>query len=200
MRLLHVDSSILGSQSASRELTAGIVEAERRRHPGVVVVNRDLAADPLQHLSGAHLAAAFGKAELPESLRSDAALGASDLEVFLAADVIVLGAPMYNFTVPTQLKAWIDRLAVKGKTFNYGADGPEGLCVGKKMIIASNRGGAYGAGSPAAFLDHQETYLRGVFNFFGVTDITFVRAEGLNMTDNRGKSIENAKAQIAALV
>jgi FMN-dependent NADH-azoreductase len=122
MRLLHVDSSILGGNSVSRTLTAEIVEAERRRVPGLEVVYRDLAERPLQHISGSHLAAAQAEpVKLPTLLQQDLAQGQAALEEFLAADTIVIGAPMYNFSVPSQLKAWIDRLAVAGKTFRFSS-------------------------------------------------------------------------------
>jgi FMN-dependent NADH-azoreductase len=201
VRLLHVDSSILGPQSVSRTLSAEIVEAQSQLIPGLKVVYRDLAADALQHISGAHLAAAQpGQVELPAPLRDDLVQGHAALEEFLAADIVVVGAPMYNFTVPSQLKAWIDRLAVAGKTFKYGPNGAEGLAGGKKVIVASSRGGVYGVSTPTASLDHQETYLRAIFQFMGITDITFIRAEGLAMGDHRGKSIEAARTAIASLV
>jgi FMN-dependent NADH-azoreductase len=199
--LLHVDSSILGANSVSRTLSAAVVDAERAKIPGLVVVYRDLAADPLQHITGAHLAAGQMEAvALPAPLQHDLAHGASDLEEFLAADIIVVGAPMYNFGIPSQLKAWIDRLAVKGKTFTYSETGPRGLAGGKTLIIASSRGGFYGETTPYAALDHQETYLRGVFQFFGITDIQFIRAEGVNIPDQRPKSIALAREEIAKLV
>ena len=107
---------------------------------------------------------------------------------------------MYNFSVSSQLKAWIDRLAVAGKTFRYSKDGVQGLAGGKKIIVASSRGGFYGPDRPTAFLDHQETYLRGIFGFFGITDITFVRAEGLNVSaDQRQASLAAATAEAARI-
>jgi FMN-dependent NADH-azoreductase len=107
---------------------------------------------------------------------------------------------MYNFGVPSQLKAWIDRLAVAGKTFRYSEKGAEGLAGGKRVIVASSRGGFYGPQTPIAFLDHQENYLRGVFGFFGITDVTFIRAEGIALgPDQRAKAIEAAKSEIAGL-
>ena len=200
MRLLHVDSSILGPHSVSRTLSAEIVAAQGRRIPGLEVVYRDLAADALQHISGAHLAAAQpGQAQPPATLQDDVAQGHAALDEFLAADIVVVGAPMYNFTVPSQLKAWIDRIVVAGKTFKYGPKGAEGLAGGKKLIVASSRGGVYGTSTPTASLDHQETYLRAIFQFMGITDITFIRAEGLAVADQRGKSIESARAAIGSL-
>jgi FMN-dependent NADH-azoreductase len=200
MQLLHVDSSILGSNSASRQLTAEVVGAEHRRVPGLKVVYRDLAAEPLGHISGGHLGAAQGAdVELPPELQRDVALGQTALAEFLASDIVVVGAPMYNFTIPSQLKSWIDRITVAGQTFRYGPQGVEGLAGGKKVVIVSTRGGMYGAATPGAFLDHQEPYLQNLFRFLGITDITIVRAEGLAMGDNRAASIEAAQNAIAAL-
>jgi FMN-dependent NADH-azoreductase len=200
MKLLHVDSSILGPGSVSRQLSAEIVAAEQRLHPDLQIVYRDLAAEPVAHLSGAHLAAAQGAApETPEAGR-DVAAGQAALEEFLAADIVVVGAPMYNFAIPSQLKAWIDRLAVAGKTFRYTEKGAEGLAGGKKVIVASSRGGFYGPQTPISFLDHQETYLRNVFGFFGITDVAFIRAEGIALgPDQRAKSIADARTSIAGL-
>jgi FMN-dependent NADH-azoreductase len=200
MKLLHVDASILGAGSVSRVLSAEIVGAERRRHRGLEVTYRDLGAAPVAHLSGAHLAAAQGVVPEAAGLQQDLAAGQAALAEFLAADIVVVGAPMYNFGIPSQLKAWIDRLAVAGKTFRYSENGPEGLAGGKRVIVASSRGGFYGPDTPIAFLDHQETYLRGIFGFFGITDVTFIRAEGLALgPDQRNKSIEAAKAEVARL-
>ncbi|HET7779870.1 MAG TPA: FMN-dependent NADH-azoreductase [Rudaea sp.] len=181
MKLLHIDSSILGAQSATRELGAAIVGNWQRQNPGAQVRYLDLAREPLSHLTGEVLGARSAPADQRNTeLLRDVAAGERALEDFLAADVIVVGAPMYNFSIPSQLKAWIDRIAVAGKTFRYTEKGPEGLAKGKKIIIVSARGGIYSAGAPAAALDFQENYLRGVFGFLGITDIEFVRAEGLN--------------------
>ncbi len=200
MKLLHVDSSILGPGSVSRQLSAEIVAAERKLHPGLDVIYRDLAAEPVGHLSGAHLAASQGVIPEAATLQHDLAAGQAALDEFLAADIVVVGAPMYNFGVPSQLKAWIDRLAVAGKTFRYTEKGAEGLAGGKRVIVASSRGGFYGPQTPIAFLDHQENYLRGVFGFFGITDVTFIRAEGIALgPDQRAKAIAAAKSEIAGL-
>jgi len=116
---------------------------------------------------------------------------------FLAADVAVIGAPLYNFTIPSQLKAWFDRVAQSGRTFRYTAQGPEGLARGKTVIIVSTRGGAYGDASP---MDHQESYLRTMLGFFGVTDVRIVRAEGLNMGETAAADgMEAARRAIRAL-
>ncbi len=201
MNILHIDSSILGAGSVSRALSAETVAALRARHPAARVTYRDLGAAPVGHLSGAHLAAAQGAVPEAAALREDLAAGQAALEEFLAADIVVVGAPMYNFGVPSQLKAWIDRLAIPGKTFRYTEAGAEGLVGGKIVIIASSRGGFYGAETPTAFLDHQESYLRGIFGFFGITDVRFVRAEGVNLgPDRREAAIGAAREEIARLV
>ncbi|MHC5542208.1 FMN-dependent NADH-azoreductase, partial [Singulisphaera rosea] len=121
------------------------------------------------------------------------------LEEFLASDIVVVGAPMYNFAIPSQLKSWIDRITVAGRTFRYGPQGAEGLAGGKKLIIVSTRGGRYVDNSPMALFDHQETYLKSLFGFLGITDVSVVRAEGLAMGDNRAASLEAAHSAIAAL-
>ncbi len=201
MKLLHVDSSILGQNSVSRDLSAQIVARQIALHPGIDIITRDLAAEPAMHLSGAHMAAWQGAPVNDAALGADLASGGAYMSELFAADIIVIGAPMYNFAVPSQLKAWIDRLVVAGKTFRYGEGGmPEGLVQGKKMFIASSRGGVYAAGSPAAGLDHHETYLTAVFSFIGITDITIIRAEGIAYgPEARQASIERAKSEITVL-
>lgn len=200
MKLLHVDSSILGSASVSRQLSTAIVDAQLATTPGMEVVRLDLATQAIGHLTGHHLAAAQGVSPETPSLAEDIAAGADALETFLAADIVVVGAPMYNFGIPSQLKAWIDRLAVAGRTFRYTETGVEGLAKGKKVIVASSRGGFYGADTPMAALDHQESYLRGVFGFFGITDVAFIRAEGVALGDEqRSQAIDGARAEIERL-
>ena len=123
------------------------------------------------------------------------ALGGQHLAEFLASDIVVVGAPMYNFTIPSQLKAWVDRIAVAGQTFSYGPEGVEGLAGGKKVVIVSTRGGLYGAETPRGVFDHQEPYLRNLFGFLGITDISVVRAEGLAMSDLRAASMDAAHSR-----
>ena len=200
MKLLHIDSSILGANSVSRRLSASLVRKWRAEVPGLEVVYRDLAVEPLPHLSGALLGAQAAAPETrsPEDHR-DVTTSAAVLEEFLAADIVVVGAPMYNFSVPSQLKAWIDRIAVAGKTFRYTEKGPEGLAGGKKVVIVSSRGGFYGPDTPAAPMDHQEPYLRSVFGFLGITDIDYIRAEGVAMgPDQRQSALDNAMNTIAS--
>jgi FMN-dependent NADH-azoreductase len=192
MKLLHIDSSVLGPHSVSRQVSAAIVDRLRQATPALDIVYRDLTQTPLAHLSGSHLAAAQG-APAPAELGPDLAASAAVLDEFLSADTVVIGAPMYNFTLPSQLKAWIDRVLVAGKTFRYSAAGPEGLAGGKRVIVAISRGGYYGAGSPAAALEHLESYLRGVFGFMGIDDPEFIVADGIQVgPEHREKALAGA--------
>ena len=192
MKLLHIDSSVLGPHSVSRQVSAAVVNRLRLETPNLAITYRDLSSTPLAHLSGSHLAAAQG-APAEAALAQDLAAGQAVLEEFLAADIVVLGAPMYNFTIPSQLKAWIDRILVAGKTFKYGAAGPEGLAGDKRVIIAVSRGGFYGADTPAAVGEHLETYLRWVFGFIGVANPEFISADGVQVgPEHREKALAEA--------
>lgn len=202
MKILHIDSSPLGGASVTRQLTAQIVETLRKAEPSAEVVYRDLAVAPPDHLTGELMQVVkFRNLEgLSERQKQELALTDALTDEFLAADTVVIGAPMYNFSIPTQLKAWIDRIAQAGKTFRYTEKGPEGLAGNKRVIVASGRGGVYSTG-PAAAMDHQEAYLRTVLGFFGVTDVTFVRAEGVAMgPEARGKAMDKAAGEIADLL
>jgi FMN-dependent NADH-azoreductase len=200
MQLLHIDSSVLGSNSASRALSSEIVARQVTLHPGIQVVHRDLATDAALHLSSDHLAAWQGGAVQDAVLGADLAKGGAYLDELFAADIIVIGAPMYNFSIPSQLKAWIDRVVVAGKTFRYGANGAEGLLKDKKVFIASSRGNVYAAGSPASALEHHESYLTGVLSFIGLTDVSIVRAEGLAFgAEAKEAAMSKARANIAAM-
>lgn len=184
MHLLHLDASALGAQSVTRQLTAAIVDGWRQAVPGLRVSYRDLDADPLPHLTARSLAAADP---------AQAAQAERVLEQFLDADVVVIGAPMYNLGIPSTLKAWIDRVLVAGRTFRYTAQGPVGLAGGKRVIIASGRGGAYGDGPG----DFQESYLRQVLGFIGIRDVEVVRAEGVALSpEHRSRAIEAALASL----
>ena len=192
MKLLHIDSSVLGPHSVSRQVSAAAVERLRKANPGLQVSYRDLTLTPLAHLSGPHLTA--GQGATPEAgLQEDIVAGRTALEEFLASDIIVLGAPMYNFTIPSQLKAWIDRILVAGKTFKYGEQGVQGLAGNKRVIVAISRGGFYGPGTPAAVGEHLETYLRWVFGFIGVTNPEFISADGIQVgPEHREKAVAGA--------
>jgi FMN-dependent NADH-azoreductase len=179
--ILHIDASINGDNSASRAISKSIVSQVKAVEPDAQLIYRDLAAEPLPHLT------------------LEAFADTSILDEFLAADTIVIGAPMYNFTLPSQLKAWIDRILVAGKTFRYTENGPEGLAGGKRVIVGLARGGFYDANSPAASLEHLETYLRGVFNFIGI-DPEFVAADGLAIgPEQRRSSISQALGRTVRL-
>jgi FMN-dependent NADH-azoreductase len=188
MKLLHLDSSVLGQHSASRELSAAVVARWQAAFPALEVSYRDLDATPLPHLSGGSLAGADA---------AEAAEAGRVMQEFLAADVVVIGAPMYNFGISSTLKAWIDRIAVAGKTFHYTESGPQGLAGGKKLILASSRGGFHQDDGA----DFQESYLRFLFGFLGITDVEIVRAEGLAVSpQHRADGLAAAHASIQAAV
>ena len=188
MKLLHLDSSILGEHSSSRVLSREIVARLKAEHPGLSVTYQDLAAEPLPHYSAASLAGADGE---------HAARDRTTLEALLDADIVVIGAPLYNFSLPSQLKAWIDRVTIKDRTFRYTAQGPQGLAGGKQVIVAIARGGVY---VPGAGTEFGESYLRFLFGFLGITDLTFVRAEGLNVSaEQRAAALSGARAMIGSL-
>jgi FMN-dependent NADH-azoreductase len=199
MKLLHIDSSITGSQSVSRQITASIVAHLKQTVPDVAISYRDIAAEPVPHQSAALLTAkAIGDAS--PQLQHDLAVLDAALEEFLAADTVVLGVPMYNFGIPSQLKTWIDSLAVAGKTFHYTEKGAEGLCGGKRVIVASARGGIYTPPSPMAAFDHQEAYVQKFLGFIGITDIVIIRAEGVAYgPEQRQRALEAALAEASAL-
>lgn len=186
MTILHIDSAITGEHSASRELTAAIVRELTAADPRAQSTYRDLGAEPLPHLT----LAAFGEAD---SLKA--------LAEFQAADTVVIGAPMYNFTIPSQLKAWIDRILVAGQTFRYTETGAvEGLATGKRVIVAVARGGLYGEGTPERALEHAERYLADVFAFIGIKDVEFVVAEGLKISEaHRAAAIVGAHEKVRTL-
>ena len=181
MTILHIDASINGENSASRAISRSIVDKLLAADAGATLVTRDLASEPLPHLT------------------LDSFADSAVLDEFLAADTVVIGAPMYNFTLPTQLKAWIDRIVIAGTTFRYTDNGPEGLAKGKRVIIALARGGFYNGNSPAAALEHLETYLTGVFSFIGI-EPEFVTADGLSVSaEQREESIKLALGETVRL-
>jgi FMN-dependent NADH-azoreductase len=201
MQLLHIDSSVLGTNSVSRALSAEIVARQVALRPDINVVHRDLATDTALHLSGAHLAAWQGGSVQDAELGADLAKGNAYLDEVFAADIIVIGAPMYNFSIPSQLKVWIDRLVIAGKSFRYGPNGVESLLPkNKKVFIASSRGGVYTGGAPAAALEHHESYLTGVLSFIGLSDQTIIRAEGIALgAAAKEASVAQARENIAAI-
>lgn len=191
-QILVIDSSPRGSQSISRQVTKLVTDKLTAAHPGAKIVTRDLAAQPLPHLHENHINAYYTAPEQRDGTlkqvikESDAAV-----DELLASDVVVIGAPMWNFNIPSVLKAWIDHVVRKGRTFNYSAAGVEGLVKGKKAIVVISSGGIYSQG-PMQAMDFETTYLRGILGFIGITDVTFVRAEGVGMGE------EAVKAALAA--
>jgi FMN-dependent NADH-azoreductase len=186
MNILHIDSSILGANSLTRPLSALTVARVVAANPGAQVEHRDLGENPIPHLTGADFAAR-GQTVDPV------------LEQFKAADVIVIGSPMYNWTISTQLKAWIDRIAVAGETFAYTPQGPKGLAGGKKIIVVTGRGSSMLDARYDGY-DHQEPYLRTVFGFLGIDDVTFVHAQGVALAaDARPAVVARAEAEIERL-
>ena len=202
MKLLQVDSSVLGSASTSRALTAEITAAWLQANAGTTVEVLDLAQDAPSHFDANSLGAKIGvQAEPTDVQKHENAVSERLVSQFLAADVIVIGAPLYNFSVPTQLKAWIDRLAQPGRTFKYSEKGPQGLATGKTVIVVSTRGGVYSTTAGGQAMEHQESYLKTVFGFFGITDVRIVRAEGLSMGEAaKSAAMAAAREQIAAVI
>jgi FMN-dependent NADH-azoreductase len=199
MQLLHIDSAITGDQSVSRQLTASTVAAWVAAHPGTQVQHLDLAADVVPHLSADALGFRTGQAATTEAQRRENALSEALVSQFLAADVVVVGAPLYNFTIPTQLKAWIDRIAQAGRTFTYTDKGPQGLAGGKTVIVALTRGGVYSTSEGGRAMEHQESYMQTVMGFIGITDVRFVRAEGVAMgPDAKAQALTVAEGEIRA--
>jgi len=200
--ILHIDSSPLGDRSVSRKLTAKTVAELQAKHPGSTVIMRDFGANPLPHLSGTTLAAFYTPADKRDAALNEAVkLSDQAVDEVIAADIIVIGTPMWNFGIPSSLKAWIDHIARAGRTFKYGATGPESLLApGKKVIIVSSRGGVYSNG-PMKAMDYQETYLKAVFGFLGLHDVSFIRSEGAAMGEDAAKlAMQAAETHLAAAI
>ena len=199
--LLFVSSSLFGDGSQSRLIASEFIDRWRQSHPGTTVVERELTADSIPHLSLAAFAASMTAADTRSTAeRQAAALADALIEEVEAADVIVLAAPMYNFSIPSTLKAWIDHITRAGRTFRYGAAGAEGLLKGRKVFIITGRGGIYSDDSPAKAMDFQEPYLRAMLGFLGL-DVTFIHVEGLKISPEAAASgIERARKAIGDLL
>ncbi|SDI51845.1 FMN-dependent NADH-azoreductase [Paraburkholderia steynii] len=203
MKLLHIDSSILGNDSVSRTLSAEIVARQVALHPSIEVTYRDLASEIAEHLSIGHVAVRHGATVEEPGLLGDIKKGDEYLDELFDADIVVVGAPMYNFSISSQLKVWIDRVVVAGRTFKYSQTGEIQtlLPTSKQIFIASTRGSAYSAGSPYAALEHHESYLKGVFSFLGQHDVTVIRAEGLAFgPEAKNAAISQARGEIASIL
>lgn len=200
--VLHIDSSPLGDHSVSRKLTAKVLAELKANHPDTKIVTRDLGTSPLPHLSGITVGAIFTQPEQRnEGLNETLKLSDEVIDELFAADVIVIGAPMWNFGIPSSLKAWVDHIVRVGRTFKYGASGPESLLpLGKKVIIVSSRGGIYSAG-PMQVMDHQETYLKAILGFIGLYDVSIIRAEGVAMGEEAVKAaLQSADNQLVEAI
>ena len=198
--VLHIQSSPNLTGSVSRDLSADFVARHRKAHPDDAVTTRDLVSGHMPHLGVDLLGGYFGK---PEALTPEqsGALRLSNglIDELLAADLIVIGAPMYNFSVPSQLKAWVDHVVRAGRTFQYTEQGPKGLVSGKRAVLCLASGGVYSEG-PFKTFDFQENYLRAILGFIGIADVSVVRAEGLAMgSEAAAKAVAGAKAKAAEL-
>ena len=196
-KVLKINSSLYSQDGQSSQLARQFVDALRDRDPGLVLVERDLAREPIPHLDAARFQAFLAKPE-ERTAEQRAAAGFSDelIDELRRADVIVLGLPMYNFGVPSQLKAWFDHIARAGVTFRYTATGPVGLLTGKKAYVFATRGGAY-AGTAR---DTQTAYVRDFLGFLGMSDVEFVYAENLAISPaHRDASLAQARAAIQNL-
>ncbi len=199
-QILLIQSSSNLASSVSRDLSETYVKDYVAAHPGTTVTERDLVASPLPHLGVDLLGGMFGKPEtLTEAQKTALALSDTLVDEVEAASLIVIGVPMYNFSIPSALKAWIDHVIRAGRTFHYTAEGPRGLVTGKKAVLFLAAGGVYSDG-PYKPYDFQESYLRAILGFIGITDVTVVRAEGLALgADSATKAVADARAQAAAL-
>ncbi|MBS1164401.1 MAG: FMN-dependent NADH-azoreductase [Proteobacteria bacterium] len=193
MNLLHIDSSILGEKSVSRMLSRATVQRFKEYNPAAEIVYRDVVAVPVPHLTGDHLAAS-------QAMMEEVSFGETLLEEFINADVIVIGVAFYNLSISSQLKAWIDRIVIAGKTFRYAESGSEGLALNKRVILTVARGGQYRRGASLASSEHAESYLRSMFAFIGVTKFDVIAAEGLAISEAHKESgIQAAFEAIAVL-
>ncbi|WP_192457387.1 FMN-dependent NADH-azoreductase [Musicola keenii] len=202
MNILHIDSSILEDDSVTRQISAEVITSLVEKHPDAAVHYRDVVKNEIRHLTGA-IAAGFrpiASASADSDMVQEHQLSDQLVSEFLASDIIVIGAPMYNFSVPSQLKSWLDRLAQAGRTFKYTEKGPIGLSSGRTVIVVSARGGFYVV-QPIADMDFQERYLQAFFKFLGITNIHFIRAEGASKGDEiKNREIKNAKSSIHTVI
>jgi FMN-dependent NADH-azoreductase len=199
MKLLRVDSSARRS-SVSRQLTGHFMEAWQNEHPGGRVIERDLASTPLPLITDEWVQAIHSD-PVSHTQEQKTALALSDtlISELLEADTIVIGSPMYNFTIPAPLKAWIDQVVRAGKTWLWSPDGPKGLVQGKRAFVVTSRGGAFRPGSPTERFDHQEPYLRDILAFIGLTDVTFIHAENQKPGPQADEARAAAVSQITHL-
>ncbi len=197
-KLFQINSSVFGDQGVSSQLANAFVQEWQSKNPGTEVVRRDVVAEPVPHLDGDRLTALMTAAD-ERSAEQQQVVEASDtlIRELQDADTIVIGAPMYNFGIPSQLKSWLDLVARSGVTFRYTEDGPEGLLKGKKVYVFTSRGGLH----KGEATDGITPYLQTMLGFLGLTDVEFVYAEGLAMGDEpREQGIARANARIEELL
>ena len=199
MKLLRIDSSARG-RSVSRQLTSRFVAEWKKQNPNGQVVERDLALTPLPHITDEFPASSADLAGLSSTQREYLVTSDALVDELLWADAVVIGSPMHNFAISWELKAWIDQIVRLGKTVTYGANGPQGLVLGKRVVVVTSRGGAYGAGTPRAQLDFQEPYLRHVFRFIGISDVLFIHADNQYRKEQAESGRANALGQITSSV
>lgn len=199
MNILVVNSSVSGKESVSRALVAEAVQHLQEARPDATITYRDLEERSIAHLTSGTVSGIRAVASTPEELGAQS-LSDELIAELRAADIIVIGAPMYNFSIPTSLRAWFDHVLRPRVTFSYGEAGPEGLLVGKRAIVIQSRGGLYSEG-PNKAIDFQEPYLKQLLGFIGITDVTFIRAEKLGYGDEaRALALTSARSQIAQSV
>lgn len=203
MKILHLDSSITQEFSVTRQLSLEVVKKLVKASQFENVIYRDLVKDEIAHLTG-EIAAGFrpvpGNPSPSEKIAGEHQISNTLINEFLESEVIVIGAPMYNFSLSSQLKAWMDRIAQPGKTFSYTAQGPVGLAGGKKVIIVSARGGFY-HDTPLEIMDFQELYLRKFLAFLGINEVVIIRAEGVSKGEDAKKhAISRAVASIPQII
>lgn len=194
--LLHIDASARATGSESRRLSSDFVAGWRNLYPAAKVITRDIVTAPLPHLDQALLSGLQTGSDERSPAQAAAVARVDELVAeFLAADCIVLGVPMYNFGIPSTLKAWIDHIAIAGRTFRYGAQGPVGLAGGRTVYLCSARGGVFGEGP----MDHQVSYLRTLFGFLGIDDLRVIQAEGLNRDSTKEQGLRAAERAMAGV-
>ena len=200
MIVLHIDSSPISADSVSRDLTRQIIDGLKARAPNLEIIRYDLGSEPLPHLTFDAIGA-LRRAELATDEQHEIGVRSDRMiEELQSADLIVIGSPMYNFGITSQLKAWFDNIIRAGKTFRYTYQGPEGLLYGKHAIVVESRGGVYSSGPWAAF-NHQEPHLKSLLGFIGIADVEFIRAEGLDMgPESRAYGIAQVRDVAARII
>ncbi len=198
MKILRIDTSVSGADSTSRLLTQATVDHFRARYPDAEITELDFGSHPLPHIDPVTMGAIrFPVERQNEAMNAAHPAERTVLDQFLAADIVIVGAPMYNFTIPSSLKAWLDRLGVPGVTFSYSEAGPKGLAGGRRVIVVSSQGGLYELDAP---FEHHESYLRDFFAFIGIDTVEFIRANKIGFgPEAREQSLAEARLELAKL-